>query len=432
MLKNTFLLLLLVGTLYAAIGIGVSPGGVTVDNVLRGGYAQVALTVSASSDKTENLLVTVSTDGPAGDWLTPRESQFTVKSGTQHKVLIDVEPPSNAANGHYKGIVRFILQPATTALTEGEGITTGMGITVGAQATLLINVVGEQILQMSVMDVSGTDIEIGQPFVVKIKAKNTGNVNIKPAVLLEVLDSAGTVLYSEKKTDAANIMPTIVEEFEVPFMLGLSNGDYTARISVFTNEAEEEPLYTKELAFKIVNKGMLGLEGELEDLHTSDGYVNEPIKIEAIFKNTGTGGVMARFKGDVIKDGVVVTVLESDEQYVAPGQTASLITYFTPKAAGTHEINGRIVYSQLETKTVKKIINVVVRAVSAEEEESQAEEIVPPQEEEAAPPDVLTLVLLVIVISVVILYLLWKWKMGGGLEIEAPPVVKTVKKKKKR
>ncbi len=84
----------------------------------------------------------------------------------------------------------------------------------------------------------------------------------------------------------------------------------------------EELLATKDLPFKVLLFGSLTRRGVLQSL-TIEGepFVNSFIKVHANFENTGEIDTMAKFKGEIYHEGMLLDVLESDEMFIEVGET---------------------------------------------------------------------------------------------------------------
>jgi len=97
-----------------AISVGVSPGTMKFEDLLRGGYAEAEILVSTSSD--DALSGTVSTRGDIGNWLSFEPQSFELgqeKSIVRIKVII--QPPADVANGAYEGIISVTVRPRPPA-----------------------------------------------------------------------------------------------------------------------------------------------------------------------------------------------------------------------------------------------------------------------------------------------------------------------------
>jgi len=406
-MKTIFLIaLLFCSTLLWAgdVSIGISPGSITLDNVLKGGYAEGAFSVGGGSDGSETMLVTLGVSGPIKDWVSFEQQQITVETGTMKQVKFTVRPPNTTANGVYDGTIIATAVPSAEGLS---GTDSELSVVSSVSLALSVGVTGEQTLDLVVDDAAVGDIEEGQPLQAVVTARNPGNVNVAPSVKLEVLQDS-TLLMSERKTSTVEILPTTTKSFSTTFStMELVPGDYNATVSVFLSADDNTPISQTTVPFKVFPAGTLGLSGAFESLAASGGYVNEQVRVQGAFRNTGNGGVVAQLKGDVERGGAFVSAVESDEVYVPAGSTVTLVAYYTPTEKGSYSMSAYVKYSKLQTETKDTTFNVAERPTSVQAPSETTTE----QGTAASAPNYA--IFGVVVVLVVALAILWKYYFSG-------------------
>ena len=137
----------------------------------------------------------------------------------------------------------------------------------------------------------------------------------------------------------------------------MSIGQYWAKVTVYPGDGI---IYQELLTFDLMAKGSMKIKGELIAIVNKVWVnVNEVVRIDAVFKNTGELPTYAKYKGEVYLGEELVSVLESEELMVAVGETVNLTTYFTPKKSGRYIARGVVFYEKKVTFTKDGIINVL-------------------------------------------------------------------------
>ncbi len=110
-------------------------------------------------------------------------------------------------------------------------------------------------------------------------------------------------------------------------------------------------LATNSIPFKVLPVGTLTRQGNLTSIVLMDEpVVGSAVKINANFINTGRIDTLAKFSGEVYRDGVRIDALASDEILIGPGKELPLVTYLKISSPGNYQVKGRIVYSGKETE----------------------------------------------------------------------------------
>lgn len=342
-------LLFLMSVTYAnAISIGISPGRVKFENVLKEGYSERIVTISTGSD--EELIVTFKPEGEIRDWLRfePNATTFSVLKGNPYKLKMIVQPPSDVRIGDYSGSIEFI--------TEGVGGITGRaGAVVKTAVTLLINlgVTGTEIINCRAGGFSFKDAEVGFPFEFSYKVINDGNVRLKPIVTLDIWDQLQEKLLLTRDVIGDEILPTTEKQIFGNLPNNLNEGQYW--INMKADECKATSLST----FSVVEKGGIIDKGELIGIVNNPWvYTSETVQIKAKFQNLGIRAVTAKFKGTIRLDDKIVKLIETDEVIVPAGETADFDIYFVPELPGRYTLTGRVVYNKKLTFEKGTVLNV--------------------------------------------------------------------------
>ena len=344
-----FILIILSSNSIYAISIGVSPGRVTFENLLRGGYAERSVRITTNSP--EEITGHFEVNGEIAEWLKfePNSTLFIVSSTQPYLLKIIISPPNDSRSDSYSGNINVI--------TDRFGSPTGRaGGFVKAAVTLSLSAVvtDKEIISCRGGGFDFKDIEIGYPLEVSYTITNDGNVRIKPLVSFDIWDQEQENLLVSEEFASTEILPTAEQRF-LREISGkeLSIGQYWVNIAI--DECKASSL----VSFSVVEKGGIVDKGVLEKINNKPwAYVNEPIEIIATFKNEGPRIVSAKFKGNIKLEDKIVKVIETEEVDIGSGETADLKSYFTPVEPGRYVVTGRIVYNKKFTFEKGSIINV--------------------------------------------------------------------------
>jgi hypothetical protein len=330
---TSFLSLILFSGFVSAVNIGVSPATVTFHNVLRGGYAQGQVVVSADSVAKTNI--SVDAVGNISSWLNFSKN-FSASKENPHVLTISVTPPADTPNGNYTGFVRI---SASAPQNTSSGGTVGI-VKSSLDVYVTVQVVDTQIIQCSAAKYSVNSVEQGDDIVFNVNVTNTGNVIIQPRVTIDVWDESQTNIVKSLDTRGDQILPT--REKQLSFRIssaGMPTSQYWADISAV------DCLSSTLLTFDVLKPGALKANGLLTSiLSPKEAKVGDTIPIEASFKNTGEKEVSAQFRGQVTKSGKIVQLLDSPSSNIAINDIGTFTFYFTPKSPGDYVISGRVYY----------------------------------------------------------------------------------------
>ena len=358
-----------------AVSIGISPGRVTFDSLLRDGYAE--RTVRVTTNSPEELTAHFEVSGEISEWLKfePNNASFSLSSANPYTLKVIIIPPNDTRSDSYSGKINFV----TDRFGSPEG---RAGSLIKAAVTLTLSAVVTDIetraCRAGAFNIE--DIEIGYPFEISYAVTNDGNVRIKPIVKLDIWDQLQENLILSEEVISPDVLPTVEEKVSRKISnKDLSIGQYWATMAI--DECKASSL----LSFSVVEKGGIVDKGVLEKLTSKVwAYVDEPIEIVATFKNTGPRIVSARFKGNIKLEDKIVEVIETEDVDAESGETIDLKAYFTPPKSGRYVVTGRVLYNKKLTFEKGSIINVN-----------------PNPEKEIKPRFILLLIYLVILITIV-------------------------------
>ena len=365
-----FLILSLCPAANAAIGIGISPASITIEDAFKGGTYERAITVFNSGDETGNFGLTA--EGECADWISFYNetkpdipiTEITIPGKDNVKILVKFGIPEGIANADYTSTIYAQSIPEEGAVTEGAVAHAIIRIPL----EVLIEVTGTQILKGTVKSITTMDIEIDYPLKIKVEFQNEGNVIAKPKIAVGITKNGELV--DSFVHDETGIKPDCTDTITVLWnTTGRDTGDYVANVAVSLGE---ELLSAKELPFKVLPFGTLTRQGVLHTL-TIEGkpLVNIVIKLVANFENTGEIDTMAKFKGEIYHEGNLLDVMESDEMFVEVGETTKLADYYKITEAGSYAIKGRVFYAGKETAEKEVSFDVPVPEVEIPEEEKK-------------------------------------------------------------
>ncbi len=344
-------LLLLFASPVLGASLGMSPGTLNLDNVLRGGYAERLVTLTTNSP--EPTGVTFEVEGPASDWITTDAENRTLQVSESEPLQVKViaEPPDDIPIGDYDASIRFIADPSPTEQLEGRA---GGFVRTAVTGQITLSLTGQQIVACRAGGFGVSDAEIGFPVDVKATIINDGNTRLTPTVRLDIWDQFQETLLLSRTASGDTLLPTTQDNQIIPVTSeGLAVGQYWANVVI------EECGAGEKFTFSIVEPGQIADRGELISLRNKKAAeVGEPVSVIAQFENGGARSVTARFKGTARIDDQVVEVLESEQFTVGPGTRQDIEFFYTPESPGRHLISGRVHYNNKITFERGSILNV--------------------------------------------------------------------------
>ncbi|OIO61931.1 hypothetical protein COY26_01395 [Candidatus Woesearchaeota archaeon CG_4_10_14_0_2_um_filter_33_10] len=349
-IKNKLILLVLLAItlpIADAVSIGVSPGNVMFDNMLKGGYAE--RTVKVTTNSNEDIIARLDVSGEIADWLRlePDNKTFMLSSAKPYELKLIIETPDDARSDSYSGNIEFIIESFGDISGRAGGF-----VKPGVRLIISAVVSDKEIRTCNSGAFDFDDIEIGFPLKLSLTVANDGNVRIKPKISFDIWDQNQEKLVMSESFSGSEILPTTQEQITKTFSNNLEIGQYWANVDV--DECGSSSLLT----FSVVEKGGIVDNGVFEGITNKPWvYVEEPVEIKATFKNNGPRTVYAKFMGDVKLDNKIVEVIETEEIDVLSQETADFISYFTPDKPGRYVVSGRIIYNRKLSYEKASVIN---------------------------------------------------------------------------
>ncbi len=323
-------------------GLGISPSQMISSNLSKGSHVESTFVLSRS-DPTQDFYFKVTLEGPAKDWVTlDKGMEFTMPAGQQRfpiTVLVDV--PKDAATGEYKGGIRMVSSSKASNATSGNGASTALSSLIQTDFT----VTGDQILAYDVSSIGIHNIEEGSPLDVSLTINNTGNVAARPTkVHVEVLDKLDLkLLESSDITEMGSVASFKTGDISLAVPTKLSKDQYWAKISAYRDDTL---LKEQNLVFEIVKVGDLNKSGDLKELICNkNASVGEIVKITGVLENNGKSNYSAKLAVEILKNGKLIKLLESDPLNVPVGKTENLFVYFTPEDSGNYTVKAHVSFS---------------------------------------------------------------------------------------
>ncbi len=334
----------------AGVGMGISPSQMEFDSALKGYHYESSFTIFNTGSESTNF--SLGTSGDIADWVTfagPGGDELSfveVVPNGRESLVVTIQVPDTAANGNYTGqlVITSISQES-----EGEGSSSSM--VVGANADILIEVTGQQVIRGEVTDIRIIDTEPGYPVVLETKFLNKGNVEVTPEILISIFNQDDVVKTFVDTSHA--VKPQAHATMGSEWMTDISTlpGDYRAKVEVRLNDSL---LFSDELDFIIYPVGTLSRQGEVTGVLIEGDLIPENLlKINVYFKNTGDIETDAMFKGEVYDGDTLVDIISSDELFVDENKEVILESYFRPTAETTYSIKGKVIYSGKETPVIE-------------------------------------------------------------------------------
>lgn len=352
-MKTIIVLIVLLGIIITsqpayAIGIGISPSEISIDNVLKGNEAERSLTIFNTGPETTNF--TLSSSGHVCKWVTFYDSDDTATNITiisipgheKRTVTIKVQIPEDTLNAKYVGSIDIRSMPVAA---NNNGM--GQQLIIGASSSIELIVTGNQTVKGVVTAIVIEDTEPGYPVKIKTIFKNEGNVIAIPGI--DVIIHQGNNDIFSFTNDEVSVKPTITEPIIAKWNTTTANlpGEYTAKVTVIL---DEQILRSDTIPFEILPIGTLTRQGNLTDILIDDiPAIGTLLKIKSCFENNGLIETSAKFTAEVYKDGNLVDTITSDELVVEKNEEIELISYLKIEDPGDYRIEGKVIYDKKET-----------------------------------------------------------------------------------
>ena len=340
--------LLLLGPVRAQ-GVGVVPAIVDITDAVRGGEYTKLVTLLNETDADSTF--EVARDGEAAGWvlLHPLEDptksldSVVVPANGATRVLLSVAVPPDAPNGVQNGVISF-----KSVITNNDPAGAARArVSTGITVQLKVNVSGLEKLSGTVLDVSASDVEAGDPLRIETAFSNTGNVKAQPEIKFQVKDSAGAVVGEASSSDTAvgaGQTSTVESLWDTS---GKDLGAYVASVAVTLGGNQ---IYTQDVAFQIVEVGTLRGLGVLQKITLENspdpGGVAE---IAARFQNKAHTETRAVFVAEIYYGDQLVDTITTSDQLVQPDEVATIKGSVNVMEKGKYTVRGKVTFDGKST-----------------------------------------------------------------------------------
>jgi len=239
-LKSKILLLLLIGiplfvfqNNIVKAGFGISPPSVINKNLVPGSYyEQDIFLVQSQPDVDLSATITINAD-KIKNWIKIENGNtFVIPKGNQQfPMKVDVNIPSNAELGEYKGSITVSTSPVGAPKS-------GVSVVLGANVSIDLNVTGIQVSNFSIQNFQIPDASKGSPIKFIIKIKNDGNTDNGPTkVGLTYFDQYHSKQLGQQEemvTDKVKSFQT--GDISVEFPNTFDVGSYWADVKIYNSD----------------------------------------------------------------------------------------------------------------------------------------------------------------------------------------------------
>jgi len=346
-----------------AVGLGVSPSRIINYNLVRGSSIEKDIVLSRS-EATDELFFTVQAEGDVANWVTTSYGDsFTIPAGTNRfPVRLILEIPNTASNGAYDGAIRFISSSKPESELAADNTSGGNNIDVKVNALVQfdIEVSGAQLKSYNIPAIDIPAIEKGWPLQVVMTLENEGNVDAAPtSMVIEVWDKYKTeqiqTINVDSFDDVSPVGPFTQDDFVILLDQQFEIEQYWALIKVYDGQ---ELTVQEDVVFEVVPEGSIQQQGELTKLklNTREPEPGEIVKLEGVFKNTGSTSLVTQMFVEVEKDGKLVEIIESSKTGVAVNSSTELVAFFKAEEAGTYQVAAHVEFGGKKSNVEKEVV----------------------------------------------------------------------------
>lgn len=340
-----------------AIGIGISPAEIILNNSLKGSEYESSLTVLNPGNEAMNF--SLGSSGSIGEWVSfynlnnSENKIYNVKIPGKDRatVLVKIKVPLDAANAIYNGSLDVMSIPD---VSTGTG--SGQSLIIGASTKVTIDITGEEIIEGNVFGIMTKNIEPGYPLEIITRFQNTGNVVVTPKIAITILYEKNIINSFIHET--TSVKPGITELIIGKWMTTAANipANYTANVEVSLNG---KILKSENLSFQILPVGTLTKSGNLTQIILEDKPdIDTVVKVRAYFTNTGQIETQAKFSAEVFKDNKLIDTISSDELTAPINKEIVLLSYLKLTSPGDYSIKGKVIFSGKETPVKEYLFKV--------------------------------------------------------------------------
>lgn len=189
-------------------------------------------------------------------WIKVNPENVILEPNKRSVVLFEITIPTDGeAGGHYGSIVAFT--GGNGDLENKSGV--GSAISMKVASLILLNVSGEVVEDIEVLNFNAPEFQEYGPVPFEIKFKNKGTVHVKPRGFITITDMFGNKV-KDLEFPSKNVLPGSVRKIEVEWDDGdFLIGKYTAML-VGSYGGSNEPFVSNTITFTVFPwKLMLGI-----------------------------------------------------------------------------------------------------------------------------------------------------------------------------
>jgi len=343
----TLVVMIISFNVVSALGLALAPSEIEIDNGLKGTEYVKTLIIINTGDSP--MIYSLNSSGDMVTWISYYEmtdlgqqiSSIKIDGNDKKTLAVKIRIPDDASNGNY----------STSLVVEStpEDIESGSAVKLKMSSLLNVSVTGDQILSGIVKSITISDTEESYPFIINVEFQNNGNVIATPLIEAKIYSKVNpeilidNIIFAQEEVKL-NEKKVIQVSWDTR---GQSLGDYIAEITVSLGG---KVLQFDIKNFEILPLGTLSRSGQITEIYiTGDRSINNPIKINADFINTGRINAQAKFFGEIYNKDQLIDTVQSEESIVPISGTKTFSGYFTPESSGNYVIKGKVVFGGKET-----------------------------------------------------------------------------------
>ena len=340
----------------SAFQINVDRKNLQFNDLRRSGYASDFITIT--TDNPNDIKISYSVTGDLKSFITiSSEKEMVLNSASPLKLMVDVRPSNSMGNGIHEGTIVLTFQEVNGPQINNINIEP-LVITYKADITDKI------IKQAKVSSITIDDINQGSPINALVTITNSGNIEIKPNLLLNLKDSNG-VLESYNIITNEIIMPG--QEKTISYLqdsnkLGLGLYNLEANVMI-----ENIIISQQSQSFYVLNKNQPIQKVILTDIQNNDQvHINNAMKIKALISNKGSDASV-KFKGKIYLNNEFISDFQSSEITSISNKDSEIIIDFKPVKLGLYKIQGHIEYGSKSSMDIESAFEAVPESQTLKE-----------------------------------------------------------------
>lgn len=239
----TVIFVILFSVFVNASGIGVVPGTLEFNNVLKGEMAEEVITVQNPGD--EAILCSISVEGEIANWIELSLDKVKVDPKSSKEVIVRLTPPLDANSGKYIGVFKFRV--------DSENKESGIGLFPGVDTNIVATITNKKIIDGEVTKILTKDEQKGLPVVFNIGFVNRGNVPTRPTVKIDIKKGSEGVIEVIQR-DLEEVKPGENKNYQIEWETSEQDANtyYRADVTVLLNGKIIER--KEDVGFRILEK----------------------------------------------------------------------------------------------------------------------------------------------------------------------------------